>query len=234
MIKITLPAVVTGFDLETLALRPDAYILTAALSTIDIISLEFLLHTYVKFSPTDPVAKDVFYVDSDTEAYWKGMANPDYAPSKRAQIEAFSGTELLPEGLPKLVNHVEQFKNKGQVIVSRGPDFDMPIIRNALQQCDCYQGAFMKVSMFDSDRTAERLAAAAGFEINEEVEKRNWVYGGYDDPHMAPHDAAKEAYTTARAYHLMMVGKQHGWDKAVIANQLLREGSYQSREFLNR
>lgn len=232
MQEIMIPTVVTAADLETAALRPDAYILTCALSTIKIATLEFMLHTYVRFDPNDKDAEAIFYKDPKTIGYWHGRDNPDYAPSERARLEAFGGTTPIMEGLPKLVNHLESFKNMGQVLTSRGPDFDMPIIRNALQQCNLYQGPFMKVSLFDSDRTAERLAKCLGWEINEDVERERWIVGDFNEEHMAPYDAAKEAYTTARAYHLCCVFRLKGGEAANMANNLLREGKYEPREFL--
>lgn len=222
-----IPVIVHGFDAETKALRPDAYILSMGMATFDIATLTLLGCSYVAVDPNDPEANEIFHTDPGTLEWWEGKGNPDYAPSPEARKAAFSGTTKMPDALRIMVNYVEQFKKFDSVIVSRGPEFDIPIVCNALVRCNQYQGLFRRFSANDSDRTVERLMLAMGLEMDQDTEQHNWLRsGGEWVEHHPGFDSARSAYRTARAYHLAHIAKNHGFEQMLVAHKALRAGNY--------
>lgn len=221
-----LPAIVHAIDTETKALRPNAYILSMGGSTFDIATLSLLGCTYVAVDPNDPEADKIFDTDSSTVAWWNGEGDPAFAPTPEAKQAAWSGTTKIDVALKIVVEYFEQFKKFDSVLVSRGPEFDMPIMCNALVACNVFQGIFRKFSACESDRTVERLMLAFGLDMNQEVEEHNWVGKGQWVEHHPSFDSARSAYRTARAYHLAHIAKNYGFEKMLIAHKALCEGTY--------
>lgn len=221
-----LPVIIHAFDCETKALRPNAYILSMGGSTFDVATLTMLGCTYVAVDPNDPEADKIFETDSGTVAWWNGEGNPDYAPTPEAKKAAWEGTTKIDVALKIVVEYFEGFKKFDSVLVSRGPEFDMPIVCNALVACNQFQGIFRKFSACESDRTVERLMLAFGIDMDEAVEGHNWLKKGEWVEHHPSFDSARSAYRTARAYHLAHIAKNFGFDKMLLAHNALRAGNY--------
>ncbi|AWN08821.1 putative endodeoxyribonuclease [Salmonella phage SPAsTU] len=221
-----IPSVVVGTDLETLALRSDAFILTMANVAFDVPTMKMIGSCYQKVDPNDEKAKEVFYIDPKTVGYWEGKDNPDYAPCEEARKEAYSGTTPLPEALWAMKKFLDDLGDVKMVITCRGPEFDHPILMNAFAQCNVHPGKYRKFSILDSDRTIERLAAAFGLEPNWEIEAPNWTHGKEAYEHNANFDAAKEAYSTARLYHLALVARTYGFERMLDAHREMCTGEY--------
>lgn len=226
ILPVLTPTVVVGTDLETLALRPDAYILTLANVAFDVPTMKMIGSCYHKIDPNDAKAKEIFYIDPQTVGYWEGKGDPEYAPSEKARIEAFSGTTPLPEALWAAKKWLDDLGNVKMVITMRGPDFDAPILMNAFAQCDIPPGKYRKFSILDSDRTAERIAYAFGLEPNWHAEAHHWTRGKEAYEHNANFDAAKEAYSTTRIYHLALVARTYGFERMLEAHREMCTGEY--------
>lgn len=226
-IQPTLPTLVIGADAETKSLRPDAYLLTTGLVAFDVPTLKMVGSSYMRIDPNDPKAKAVFHEDPQTVGWWEGKGEPEYAPSREAYTEAWGGTTPMPEALWAMRKWLDEITGKHNfVITMRGPDFDSPIFMNAFAQCDVPPGKFRKFSALDSDRTAERLALAFGFEPDLTVEQVYWTRGKPAFEHHALWDAAKEAYTTARIYHLALITREYGYERAKACHEELKTGEY--------
>lgn len=223
-----LPVLVAGVDVETKALRPDAYILSAAACVFDVYSLTCIAATYLGIDPNDEEANRVFYTDPSTLDWWEGKGNPDYAPSPEARKAAFDGTMKIDAALKMLVDFLEPLRKKHEMVLSsRGPEFDIPIIVNGLVQCNLYQGIFRKFSANDSDRTVERLSLAFGLEMDEDTESHNWLKAGKEwVEHHPGFDSARTAYRTARFYHLAAIAKRWGFEVMLQAHEHLKRGDY--------
>lgn len=223
-----LPSLVAGVDVETKALRPDAYMLSIAATVFDIYSLSCVGATYLGIDPNDPEADKVFYTDPGTLDWWDGKGNPDYAPAPAAREAAFSGNLKIDAALRLLVDFLEPLRKKHEMVLSsRGPEFDIPIIVNGLVQCNLYQGIFRKFSANDSDRTIERISLAFGLEMDEETESHNWLKSGKEwVEHHPGFDSARTAYRTARFYHLGMIAKRWGFDVMLQAHEHIKRGDY--------
>lgn len=221
-----LPAVVHGFDLECKALTPDAYILSMGGCTFEVASLSLLGAAYAAIDPNDPEADKVFRTDPGTIAWWNGEGDPAYAPSPEAKAAAFGGTLNIKDGLRVIVNYFDQYKKFDSVLVTRGPEFDMPIVCNALVTCDMYQGIFRRFSACESDRTVERLMLAFGLDMDQDTESHNWLRKAQWVEHNPQFDSARSAYRTARAYHLAHIAKNFGFEKMLQAHNALKAGNY--------
>lgn len=231
-LDVKIPTIVVGADGETQSLRPDAYLLSIGLAAFDVPTLRLIGAYYQTIDPIDPNALKIFHVDPGTIAWWRGEDKPEYAPSREAYAEAFSGTTKMPEVLWGAKKFLDEFEGKDVTLTMRGPDFDSPIIMNAFAQCNVPAGRFRKFSMLDSDRTAQRIMHAFGLEPDYDAEAHNWTRGKDAYEHHAAFDAAKEGYITARIYHLALIAKRHGFQRMLEANDQLRTGEYTATQFL--
>lgn len=231
---VEIPEVVVGADVETKSTAPNAYMLSFACVAFDIRTLTQVANIYRTIDPNDEnMVEPYFHTDESTLKWWRGDVDPQYAPDPAAYKEAFSGTTKLPDALKDIVDFLEPIRKKQKhVVSSRGPEFDIPIIRNALRQCDLYEGIFRRFSNNDSDRTAERVLAALGMEIEYVNEKHHWCNLHEWVEHMPAFDAGRTAYRTARMYHLLYLIRTHGSDTAYKANEEMRRGSYDAKKFL--
>lgn len=229
---VKLPELVHGFDIETKSLAPTAYILSGSIQTIEILSLRRIDGIYGTIAPNDPDAA-CFDVDQGTLDWWEGKGDPQYAPSRSSYVEAFSGNTPMPEVLKTWSEYLEPYKSREAVIVTRGPEFDMPIMMNALKECGVYMGLFRRFSMNDSDRTAERMLEMVGLNGDLLLEGSRWLNGETYDPHNPKHDAGLSAYRTARTYHMLMLIREFGSDAAKEAHALLQKDEYVPATFIN-
>ena len=221
---IWLPTVVVGVDVETKAIRPDAYIISVGAAAFDVATLKRISNYYSNIDPNNEDHNKMFHTDAETLAYWNGEGKPEYAPSEAARIEAFSGTANMKNVLWDLTKYLDSLGDIKMTITMRGPEFDGPILLNAMAGLNVKQGKMRRFSSYDSDRTAERLAEAFGFTLNPEAEAKNWLQHDQDIEHHAGSDAAREGYTTARIYHLGQVLTAYGYDKALECHNRLASG----------
>ncbi|MGL5223057.1 MAG: 3'-5' exoribonuclease domain-containing protein [Shewanella sp.] len=230
---IRLPNIIIGADVESKSMRADAYILSIGLTAWDVATMRLIGAFYDTIDPNDEIAKGIFHEDPATMAWWAGMSDtPEFCPSEEARIEAFSGTRKMPEVLWDARNFLEKFKGQQVGITMRGPDFDSPIIMNAMSQCNVPTSLFRRFSALESDRTAERIMHAFDLAPDYEAESCNWTRGKNAYSHHAGFDSAREAYTTARIYHLAMILRKFGWERMIEAHHALRSGDYCAMDFL--
>lgn len=223
----TLPSIVVGADVETKAIRSDAYILAMGLVGFDVPTMKMVGSFYSTVDPNDEAAKAIFHEDEQTIGWWQGKGDPDYAPSEEARAEAWSGKENIKQvlwGAKKWLDDISA--NHPITITMRGPEFDSPIILNAFAQCDVPPSRFRKFSILDSDRTAERLSYAFGLIPDYHAEAHHWTRGKEAYEHNAGFDAAKEAYCTARIYHLALVAKTFGFERMLECHNEMCSGEY--------
>ncbi len=231
---VQIPEVIVGADVETKSTNPNAYLISFACVAYDVRTLMQLANIYRTIDPNDEnMVEPYFHTDEGTMKWWRGEGNPDYAPDPQAFKEAFSGTTKLPDALKDIVEFLEPIRKKHKhTLTTRGPEFDIPIIRNALRQCDLYEGIFRTFSNNDSDRTAERVLAALDMEIDDVKEKHHWCNQNEFVEHMPAFDAGRSAYRTARMYHLLYIIRHYGSDNAYKACTEMRSGSYNPKKFL--
>lgn len=231
---VEIPEVIVGADVETKSTQPNAYMLSFACIVFDVRTLTQLANIYRTIDPNDEnMVEPYFHTDEGTLKWWRGDVDPQYAPDPAAYKEAFSGTTKLPDALRDIIEFLEPIRKKHKHVIStRGPEFDIPIIRNALRQCDQYEGIFRRFANNDSDRTAERVLTALGMEIEYVNEKHHWCNQHEWVEHMPAFDAARTAYRTARMYHLLYLIRHYGSDVAYKANEEMRRGTYDAKKFL--
>ncbi len=231
---VDIPEVVVGADVETKSTKPNAYMVSMACVAFDIKTLTQIANIYRTIDPNDENMKPPFFdTEESTMKWWRGEGNPDYAPDPAAFKEAFSGTAKLPDAMKEIVDFLEPIRKKHKhVITTRGPEFDIPIIRNALRQCDLYEGIFRRYAINDSDRTAERVLVALDMDINVDSEERLWCATNQYVSHMPAFDAGMSAYRTARMYHLLYLIRHHGSEVAYKACASMRAGDYNAVAFL--
>ncbi|AFQ96672.1 putative endodeoxyribonuclease [Erwinia phage phiEaH2] len=230
----TMPSIVVGADVETQSLRDDAYIIAMGLVGFDIPTMKMVGSFYKTIDPKDPKAMEIFHIDPSTLGWWEGKDNPDYAPTEQARIEAFSGTEKIDQVLWEAKKWLDTISANHEIVITmRGPEFDSPKIMNAFQQCDVPAGKFRKFSILDSDRTTERLAHAFGLVPNHTAEAHHWTRGKDAYEHNAGFDAAKEAYCTARMYHLALVAKTYGFERMLECHNEMCSGEYVAPQLRN-
>jgi len=231
MLNVVIPSIVVGCVAKTKSVRPDAYILSLGLAAYDIATLRLIGASYNTIDPNDPQAEAIFHTDPQTIGWWEGKEE-DRSPPEAARIEAFSGTTKMPEALWNAKKFLDSLGQHEVVLTMKGPEFHAPIILNAFAQCDVPQGKFRKSTNYDSDRTAERFAAAFGLTANMDAEEHNWTRGKDAVAHHAGFDAAREGYLTARLYHLALVARRHGFPRMLEAHEQMRTGEYVPAEFL--
>lgn len=229
---VKLPKLVHGFDVETQSLKPTAYILSGSIQTFDIQQLKRVDGIYGTIDPNDPDAR-CFDVDPSTVDWWHGKGDPQYAPSVTSRTEAYSGTTPMPQVLKTWTEYLDKYKSEESVIVTRGPEFDIPIMMNALKECGVYMGLFRRFTMNDSDRTMERVLSMLGLNGDLHLEESRWMNGEVFDAHNPKHDAALSAYRTARVYHMCNLIHEYGSDVAKEAHELLQKDEYVPIAFLN-
>lgn len=230
---IHIPTIIIGVDVETKSTRADAYPVSIGAGAWDIATMRLIATHYQTIDPNDEKAKAIFHEDPYTMAWWRGEGdNPDYAPSREAFAEAFSGTMPMPEALWGMYHFFEKFKSHKVALSMRGPEFDQPILMNAFSQCDVPTSLLKRFSMLDSDRTAERIMHAFNLTPDYRAESHNWTRGKDAYLHHACFDAAREGYITARIYHLAMVARLHGFDRMLEAHNQLMTGEYTAMDYL--
>lgn len=228
---VVIPEVVIGADVETKSVKPDAYVVSMALNAFDVETLKHIGCCYGTIDPNDENAK-CFHEDAGTMSWWRGEGDPNYAPSREAFKEAFSGKDKLPDVLKRMVDFAEPLRRKHKVsVATRGPEFDIPIIRNALSECGLYEGIFRNFSANDSDRTAERVLSLLNMDIDHAAEEWIWVKKNEWVEHMPAFDSALSAYRTARCFHLCGLVGKYGSEVAREALELIRTNQYDAMKF---
>lgn len=226
--KVAIPECVIGFDCETKDTLPTAYPLSFAAVVFDIARLAKTHQWSGAIDPNDPKMQPPYFTESkSTLDWWWGKL--EYSqPDECARKAAWSGTAKLPDVLKEMIDGLEFIRHSKRpyVITTRGPEFDIPIVTNCLNQCDIFRGVFNRFSLNDSDRTAERMLAALGMEMDISTESVHWQGDKMYVAHMPEYDAGMSAYRTARAYHLLKIIREHGSDKAYEINDLMRSLDY--------
>jgi hypothetical protein len=216
------PTVVVGLDVETKALVPNSYILSVGLAAYDIKTLRCVEFAEFVFDPNDP-EQITRAIDKNTIEWWHNHQdnNPRY-PTKAVFEHTWGGTLPFSTGMSKLASILRPYSKRDDVVMPmRGPDFDMPILINALQETGNRKGALYARNL-DSHRTVEKVIAS--LELPALTEKEVIANIGEIKLHTAGFDAAVEAYDTARMYHGLHLIKELGYEKTYAYFESLASG----------
>ncbi len=193
-----LPDYVDGSDIETTDVIATSKVLSIAgvvvnvrtLSIVSCINLNIDMKLQADRSEGDHTMK-----------WWGNAGQGGLYPSTRARDIAFSGNmepKVAAEAYAKYLK--ERPRNCEVTCTMRGPDFDAVILRDFFDYVGLYYP--QKPSLLDSHRTAMRFNDIFQLpELTKAELDRLGEQGPLAVPHVAIHDAGREAYETARAYH---------------------------------
>lgn len=216
MNSLTIPRYTLGLDVETKDTAETSYLLAIGCVLFDNYSLKFVSSFRVGFDANDPEQEDRTESESTIEWWESHQGNGGKAyPSDIAYDLAWGGTTKFSSGMDAFVKYMKALPRDGYTVMPmKGPDFDYPILRNALK----YGGFDYRIhaTPLDSSRTIERIYAALELPPIREEELRVFWKGPVQLPHVAVFDAGFEGYEAARMYYGLHLIKTIGYDAAII------------------
>ncbi len=193
-----------AIDVECKATSPKSAVLEIAITLFSVFDLKMVDSLDILINPEDPfqVERDVA---EQTLAWWRGEGNPDYAPSQAAidHVWYTKTCRSLPEAMSMLEGFLGKYRENLNNIRfgMRGPDFDYPIIKDALEHVGI-ERSNLRFSKLDSNRTVDAFNELLGIpEVNPVILDTLSPFGRHV-PHTAICDAIEEGYQLARFYNL--------------------------------
>ena len=192
----TIPKYVVGLDIETKSNMLNCFILSIGLAVYDVRTLECIDEFYYRIDPKDPT-QEKRHVSEYTLTWWKEWDVNQYAPSKAAYDDTWGGKGNLKEGLTLMGAFIDKYRsqeNRPPVFITKGPEFDINVINNALYDTGLFKEIRMGISNQDSARTIERAFAALQLKVQRPKDAI---------PHTAIGDAKIEGFEGAYFYNLL-------------------------------
>lgn len=216
MNSLTLPRYTLGLDVETKDTAETSYLLAIGAVLYDNYALKFITSFRIAFDPNDPEQEDRTESES-TITWWQSHMGEgdDRTPSDIAYDLAWGGTTKFSVGMEAFVKFMRQLPKDGEIAIPmKGPDFDYPILRNAL----LYAGNDYRIHArpLDSSRTVERVCHSLELPVIKDEELRIFWKGPKRMPHVAVWDAGYEGYEAARMYYALHLIKTVGYDETII------------------
>lgn len=214
-----------ALDVETKGTEFDAYVLSISGAMYSVLTLKPVACMNANIDPNDP--EQAHRSTSDHTMEWWSEAGQKNRPSILARTIAFSGNNSTKAGLSVLKKFLDGLpKQRGSyTIAMKGPDFDYPILKTLLKDLDV---KYVKLygGDLDSSRTIERMFAMFDFPpIGPNEFRTNVVRHGPSDEHISSVDAAIEAYSAARLYHLGYLTLTKGREYALEQIKSWEEGN---------
>lgn len=229
--KFDCPEYVNGLDIETKSEKINCFIIGIGMVTFSVRTMSIVNVTNLLIDPECQIQQVELKRDTsqNTMDWWFPEEPTEWSPSKEAQDWSWSGTLSTEQALDTLDGVFRDLnRNKNTTVhTMRGPEFDY-IRLNSLYE-DMGRRWDLRWSMLDSDRTVERNLKALGFSSS--LSEKEIEYISPSDNfvlHVAVCDAAKEAYLTAKLYHLLWWVRNHGYDKAAEVEANMTQGIYEA------
>lgn len=223
---LDIPLHVNGIDIETKSTAVNAWVLSIGMVKYRVRDLQIVDTLNLNIDPNCTIQQQLARDVSDNTMRWWFPENSDkWSPSKIAQEWTWGGKMSTETAVSVMGNYLRNCrKDKTTVHTMRGPDFDYVVLKTLYEQMNEYFD--VKFSMLDSHRTVERGLRALGIPpFNENELKHISPTDNYIE-HVAVCDASKEAYETAKYYHLLWWIRHHGYDKAIEVAKGWQEGTY--------
>lgn len=227
----TVPALITGIDLESKDTQLSAYILALGSVTFDVKKYQLTECSRMELDPEDPEAKELFTESPATMRWWNEVDKNEFAPTELARKIAFGGATLHRGGIEFFNRVLTTLNKRNSIFTARGPEFDMRLFEVTCRRYGIDHR--LRFSNFDSDRTAERMLSALGCPKISENELKKYIRcTEADGPlHSAHFDAAKEGYRTMRAYWLVAIAGAYGLDELKLAVTALDDGTFDPEKY---
>lgn len=194
-----------AIDVECKATTSKSAVLEIALTIFNVFDLRMVDSIDILIDPNDPTQANRLVME-DTLAWWRREGNPDFAPSQEA-IDHVWNTKTcrtLPEAMQMFENFLSKYqKNLNNIRFGmKGPDFDFPIIKDALEHVGITR-TNLRFSRLDSVRTMDVVNSELGIPPVDPKILDALSPLGKHVPHTAICDAIEEGYQLARFYNLI-------------------------------
>lgn len=225
---IKFPEHVNGIDIETKAATNDAFIISIGMVTYRTRDLKMEASLNLCIDPECPIQTQLGREVTEATMDWWLPTNPNkWSPSKEARDWSWGGKMHTDQAISLVGKYLRECKKDPTMVhTMRGPDFDYVVLRSLYDQMGEYFD--IKFSMLDSHRTTERALAILGVPPYNESEDGHISLSDGHIPHVAVCDASKEAYETAKYYHLLWWIRNHGYDRAMEVANNWQNGIYEA------
>lgn len=224
----TFPQHVNGIDIETKSTEVNAYVLSIGMAKFRVRDLRLVETLSLHIDPECSIqTKDLNrHVSERTMEWWFPKKPTKWSPTEQAQKWTWGGGMSTDTALMLTSKYLRDCsKDKTMVHTMRGPDFDYVILKNLYDEMGLYLD--LSFTALDSHRTVERALKTMGVGALSDKELVRISPADHVIEHVAVCDAAKEAYDTARYYHLLWWLMNRGAEKAKQVIAGWAEGNFE-------